>query len=356
MNIKVNKQDLVNALDKVSGSVDSRPNVPVLSGILIESNPDSISFTGTNLKMTIKSVINIQGFELSSAIVPAKKFISIIKSLSGSEVSIKVAGNNATIKSGRSRFKINCFDVNEWPSITGESESLNFTINSSVLKDLFKSVMGAVSNDESRAALNGVLFDIKNNNLKCVATDGRRIAINESPINSDIETNCIVPTKALAEFMKSISGDVDVKIHESSIVFESSCSLIESKLIEGSYPNYNQIIPKSHPESIDLDRKSVLDSIKRVSVILNDSSESIQLDFKSGKDLAISANSGSNSSTESIPCESNDILLSFNPAFIVDALNSTNSSEITLKYADDKAPCILTDNDNFMYIVMPMRG
>lgn len=357
MKFKIEKQDLITSIDKVIGAVDNRPNIPILSGILIKADNDDVTFEATNLNIRMRTHTQASISESGSMVVPAKKFTSIVKSLSGSEISIELKDNIATIKGGRSKFKINCQESKDWPISDDFGESLDFLLNSSTLKDLLKSVMSASSSDETRAALNGVLFDIKPNLLKCVATDGRRIAINETIIDTPIETQCIVPTKTINEVIKNVAGDVKVSVFDSCVMFTSHSVSLESKIIEANYPNYSQIIPKTSPSSVDLDRKSVLDSIKRVSVILNDASESVKLDFEASGDLIISASSGVDLSSESVPCAINqDLSIKFNPTFLMDGLNSSPSNEVTLKYTDNIAPCILTDNGNFTYVVMPMRG
>jgi DNA polymerase III subunit beta len=357
MKLKINKIDLVNALDKVSGAINPKPTLPILSGVLIKVESNNLYVEATNLDLRIESNTVCESEIEGTVVIPAKKFISIIKSLSGSEVSIELKGNTAIIKSNKSKFKIHCQESTDWPVNDLKGDYKLSAINSSTIKNLFKSVMSAVSNDESRAALNGVLIDIEETSIKCVATDGRRIALNEFEFGTGIEIQCIVPLKSISEVIKNISGDVAISIFENCIKFTSSGVTIESKIIEANFPNYANIVPKTTLKEISLNRKNMIESIKRISTVLNNFSEPIKLEFKSGKDLEISAASDANSSNESVMCESSDdVILNFNPMFLIDGLSSSLSDDIILKYNDNVQPCVLTDNKNFTYVIMPMRG
>jgi DNA polymerase-3 subunit beta len=294
--------------------------------------------------------------------LPARRLFNIVRELPSSEIQFDVDGKNtASIRSGQSFFKILGLPEEEFPPLPKFEDAKVVTIRQKDLRDGLRKTSYAISTDETRYVLNGVLFSFKDNKLTLVATDGRRLAMVEIELEfpRSHEMDIIVPTKAVAELQRLLGDDGDVKVSMGSgqIAFDLNKTLLVSKLIEGNYPNYRQVIPAETKERVKLEREAFLNSLRRVSLLASDKSNSIKLNF-SKNNIDITANTpevGEAKESLAVQYKGREFSIAFNPEFLMAPLRNLSEDEVFLDMIDEMSPGILKIQTPFLYVLMPMR-
>ena len=362
MKFSVSKEKLLAGLQSVQNVVSTRTTLPILSNVLLRSANGQLRLTTTDLDYGVTDIITVQSEKDGSTTLPVRRLASIIRELPGAEVQIEVDSKHATsIRSGPSFFKINGLGEEEFPALPKFTEAKRYTLRQKDLRDALKKTSYAISSDDTRYVLNGIFFSFKDERLTMVATDGRRLALVHVEVEfpkSD-ELDVIVPTKCVNELGRLIGneGDVQIVIGDNQIAFEIGDKLIISKMVEGNYPNYQQVIPGDAKERITLERESFLNAVHRVSLLNNDKSSSIKLTFtKNNLEIASSA-SGVGESNESIAVayKGRDLSIAFNPEFLQAPLRALTEDEIFLDLIDEMSPGVIKIPTPFLYVLMPMR-
>ena len=294
--------------------------------------------------------------------LPARRISSIIRELPDSPVEIEVDEKDvANVTCGASFFKIIGISEDEFPPISKPEGKFSYHIDQGVFKEMLRKTSYSASSDETRYVLNGVLLSFKGNKLTIVATDGRRLALVEQEIEfpKEAEAEIILPTKAVSELLHTLSDDGELKIHtkENQIVFEFNKIVITSKLIEGTYPNYRQVIPAECEERITVERESLLTALKRVSLLTTDKSNATKLNFSKNKLIVITTTPDVGEARESIPIKytGKQVSVAFNPEFMMDPLKNLASDEIFVELTDELSPGVIKCDIPFLYVLMPMR-
>ncbi len=269
--------------------------------------------------------------------------------------------NAASIRSGQSFFKILGLPEEEFPPLPKFDDAKVVTIRQKDLRDGLRKTSYAISTDETRYVLNGLLFSFKDNKLTLVATDGRRLAMLDIDLEfpRSHEADIIVPTKAVTELQRLLTdeGDVRVSVGSGQIAFDLNNTLLVSKLIEGNYPNYKQVIPGEMKERVTLERETFLNSLRRVSLLASDKSNSIKLNF-SKNNIDITANTPEvGEAKESLPVvyKGREFSIAFNPEFLMAPLRNLTEDEIFLDLIDEMSPGVIKIQSPFLYVLMPMR-
>jgi DNA polymerase-3 subunit beta len=269
--------------------------------------------------------------------------------------------NVASIRCGPSFFKILGLPEEEFPPLPKFENAKVFNIRQKDLKDGLKKTAYAISTDETRYVLNGILFSFKDNKLTLVATDGRRLALVDIELEfpRSHEVDIIVPTKAVTELSRLLAEDGDVKLSvgENQVTFEAVGTLLASKLIEGNYPNYRQVIPGEMRERVKLEREVFLQSVHRVSLLSSEKSNSVKLVF-SKNNIEIVANTPDvGEAKESLPAQykGKELSIAFNPEFLMAPLRSLTEEEVFLDLIDEMSPGVIKIQTPFLYVLMPMR-
>src|SRR6202162_1273544 len=257
MKFSVSKDKLLEGLSTVQNVVSTRTTLPILSNVLLQASDGEVRLTTTDLDVGVRGTIEAQVERTGATTLPARRLFAIVRELPSSEIYFDVDSKNlASIRSGSSFFKILGLPEEEFPSLARFEEAKIFTIAQKDLKDGLKKTSYAISTDETRYVLNGVLFSFKENKLTLVATDGRRLALIDLELEfpRSQELDIIVPTKAVTEIQRLLceEGEVKLSISENQIAFELNRTLLVSKLIEGNYPNYRQVIPGEAKERVTL--------------------------------------------------------------------------------------------------------
>ena len=362
MKFSVSKEKLLEGLQTVQNVVSTRTTLPILSNVLIQAADDRLRFTTSDLDVGIRAGVDAGIEKPGATTLPAKRLLSIVRELPASEIVVEVDSKNvASIRSGPSFFKILGLPEEEFPPLPKFENAKTFTLRQKDLKDALKKTAYAISTDETRYVLNGILFSFRDNKLTLVATDGRRLALVDIELEfpRSHEGDVIIPSKAIGELQRLLTdeGDLKLSLGENQAAFEVEGAFLVTKLIEGNYPNYKQVIPAETKERITLERVLFHDAVHRVSLLASEKSNSVKLVFTKNN-LEIAANTpdvGEAHESLAIPYKGRDLAIAFNPEFLMAPLKNLSVDEVYLDLIDEMSPGVLRNKDPFLYVIMPMR-
>jgi DNA polymerase-3 subunit beta len=367
MNLTIAKDQILVGLQAVQNVVGSRTTLPILSNVLMRAEGTTVEFTATDLDVTVACKVEARVAKPGATTVPVKKLFGIVRELTGGEIEIEVDEKNlCSIRSGSSFYKINGLGADEFPPLPQFKDDKKVELPQETIKGMMRKTSFAVSTDESRYVLNGLFLSLKDNKMTMVATDGRRLALVDEEVDLN-ETNTgefIIPAKAVGELnrLMTATGTVEIKLGENQASFslkdEKGFSvLLITKLIEGNYPNYRQVIPGEAKERVPLGREEFLQALRRAEIMTSEKANSVRLTF--GKNtLAITANSpdvGEARETLGVNYKGNEMAIAFNPRYLIEALTALTEDEVFLELIDELSPGVLKINGPFLYVVMPMR-
>jgi DNA polymerase-3 subunit beta len=318
--------------------------------------------TTTDLDISERCYVECQIEEPGSTTLPIRRLASIIRELDEGKIMVEVDEDDvATVQSGSSYFKIIGMSVRDFPPVPVTEGKFCYRIDQGVLREMLRKTSYAISQDETRRVLNGVLMAFKDNKLTMVATDGRRLALVEQEIEfpPEAEAELILPNKAVTELMRLLSNEGDLKVYAQTnqAVFEIGTTMMSSKLIDGVYPNYRQVIPGACDERVVIEREALLSALRRVSVVTTDKSNATRLTF-SANQLTISINTpdvGEGRDTLPVKYAGKEISIIFNPEYVMDPLKNIDDDEVYLEMNDGHSPALLKCNVPFLYVLMPLR-
>ena len=362
MKFTISKQSFLDALQQVQHVVSTRTTLPILSNVLIEAKGSELKLTTTDLDVGVSGTVMADVEKEGATTLPAKRLVSIIRELPAENVEITVDSKNyASIKSGPSFFKIIGLGEDEFPPLPKFEEAKEYMMSQEVLLDSLKKTSYAISNDETRYVLNGIYTSFKDGKITLVATDGRRLAMVENDLEfpSSHEADVIIPSKAVAELQRLLTdkGDVIIRLADSQVAFEINGSHLVSKLIEGNYPNYRQVIPNNTSERIQIGREAFLETVRRVSLIASDKSNSVKLAFGANS-IDVMANTqdvGESSERIDVTYSGAEFAIAFNPEFLMAPLKNLDTQDVYLDLIDEMSPGVIRIDGTFLYVIMPMR-
>ena len=373
MKFKVNRNHFFNGLSSVTNVVGSRATMPILQNVLIEAEGDTVTLTTTNLDLGICCRIKASVSTPGRITLPVKKLVPIVRALSSSDTIVELTGKDRVkITSGSSVFQIAGLPADQFPPISNFAGQPTISINQDDLGDMLRKVSYAQSSDENRYILNGVFFEFAEGKLTVVATDGRRLAKCERKLaGSDKTLALILPARTIIELMRLLKsgGEAHVSHNERQVGFtidipKNEEGLVDriqlvSKVVEGNYPNYRQVIPKEAGSKVRLEREKLLESVNRAALMTDDRNNTIRLSVsKKTQNLEISAKSDSGEAHEPIAVkyEGPDVTIAFNPQYIVDPLKALTEDELDFEFKDEMSPGVLRGlKDDFLCVVMPQR-
>lgn len=362
MKFTISKQAFLDAIQQVQHVVSARTTLAILSNVLLKAKAGVLELTTTDLDVGVSGSVPAEVEEPGATTLPARRLATIIRELPADEVEVSVDEKNiASIRSGPSTFKLLGLTSEEFPPLPRFDGGSEFKMDQSQLRDCLRRTSYAISTDETRYVLNGILFSFKDNLLTMVATDGRRLAMVEQELEfpQSHEIEFIVPTKAVNELSRLLGdeGEVTIKVTGSQAGFDMGRGLLVTKLIEGNYPNYRQVIPGEPKERIQIERETFLRSVSRVSLLASEKSNSVKLQFAPGNVEIVAASQDIGEARESlaIPYKGPTMTIAFNPEFLMAPLRNLNSDEITLCLIDEISPGVVRVGGSFLYVLMPMR-
>lgn len=372
MEIILNKEDFSNGIKIVEKITSQKAIQPILSNILIESvASDRVKLCATDLKLAINYKISAQVEKEGAITLSAKKLSEIVSKLSSVEIALKSQEetDNVKIKSGKTEFDMIGLPANEFPKVLDENNSQDtktIIINKNEFSKAIKQVIFAVSMQETQPVLTGVCFNIENNVLELAATDGNRLTRIQKEIETPVEEliNFVVPAKTLAEVQRisSIVEDenITLKIQKNKIVFEFENLTFQSCLIDGIYPKYQQLIPTSSEKKITIDRVELINSIERVSIMVNDRTNIMKFNFSQGQleIMADTPDAGKSKDYIDIQYDFSDMLIAFNFKYVLDSLKNMDSKNVEIEISDVLAASIFKpqdDKSNYICLIMPVK-
>lgn len=375
MKFKISKEHFSTGLRQVTNVVSSKPQMAVLNNVLIKAEGGNVMLTTTNLELGIRCSIKAEVEEPGDITLPVKKLAAIINAMPQQEVVMESSdGQTARIRSGRSDFnRFNGLKAEDFPALPSFVDQHSYELPPQELALMLRSVSYAQSTDENRYILNSVFFNFSEGKLSLVATDGRRLAMisRDMKIDHEDEGSIILPAKTVTELEKLLSQGKMVKIsfNERQVAFdievgeESSNSgltgsiYLVSKIVEGSYPNYKQVIPKEAEHRIKVERELMLETVQRVALMTNDKQNSVKLKIADNC-LEISGESAElGEAKEPIEVEYTgpEVKIGFNPEFLLSPLRNLTKDEVFFEFKDEMSPGVFKTLDNFLCVVMPLR-
>lgn len=362
MKIAVTKESLLEGLQRTQNVVSSRPTLPILTNVLLEADESGLRLTTTDLEVGIRCRVEAKVEKPGTTTLPARKLVSIVREMPNAEILIETDSKNAaTIRCGASFFKILGLPKEEFPVFPAIEKGNELNLKQSELRDGLRKTSYAISTDEARFVLNGILFSLQENKLTLVATDGRRLALFDSDLEfpKSSERDFILPTKAVTELQRLLGeeGGMVIASSENLVSFDLGGTVLVSKLVEGNYPNYRQVIPGAAKERVTLEREAFLNCVRRVSLLSTDKTSSVRLNFtKNNLDItATTPEVGEAKESMAINYRGKDISIAFNPEFLMDPLRNLSNEEVYLELIDEMSPGVLKIQTPFLYVIMPMR-
>jgi len=363
MKFNCKKEDLQAVLSLAHSIVNPKSTLSILSNVLIETEgPHDLYITATDLEIGAKCLVKAEVIDQGSVTLPAKKFFDVVKGFPIRDLTIEISENNvASLTSESTLVKILGLPKDEFPKFPEVSMDRAITIGQAVFKKMLQRTVYAISEDSTRYVLTGLYMSFKDGNMHAVATDGKRLSVvkKEISIPEGMEEAIIVPAKTVNEVMRSLKeeGDVLISIVGNHVAFKVSNILIVSRLIEGHFPDYGQVIPEKTDEKIIINREELLSAISRASIFTDEKSNSVKIKVSKNK-LTLSSNIaevGESKEEIDLTYEGKEILVAFNPSYLIDVLKTIENEEVTLELSNSESPGVIRTNETFTYVIMPMR-
>lgn len=369
MKFSIDRSDLMRCVSHVQSAVEKRNTIPILANVRMEAKDGGLTLATTDMDMEINETVNAVIEQPGSTTVPAHTLHDIVRKLpDGASVTLTLepGGNIMTVKAGRSVFKLSCLPVNDFPSLNSGELPTEFSLSAADLRTLIDRTRFAMSMEETRYYLNGIyLHEAEQNGIKvlrAVATDGHRLARFEMPLPAGAEgmPGVIISRKTVNELRKLIDEAADkvkISLSGSKIRFAFDHIVLTAKLIDGTFPEYDRVIPKGNDKVVEIDPKLFTSAIDRVSTISDGKSRAIKITM-AGKTMTLSANSpDAGSATEEVEIQNDhDMEIGFNAKYLLD-ITQLMAGGCRLTLADAAAPTIIqdTDDDSTLYVLMPLR-
>ena len=372
MKFKINRDHFANGLAQVLNVVGSKATMPILSNVLIEAEKDQISLTTTNLDLGIRCKIKAEVKETGAITLPVKRLAGIVRELPNVDVAFDASPNHSVkLASGGSTFRIMGIGKEEFPPLAEFGDEKAYSLEQAELAAMLRSVAYAQSTDETRYILNGVYFNFKEGKLSLVATDGRRLALmaKEMDVPAASAGAIILPAKTVSELTRLLDKGEKVKINfnDRRAAFQiatdkDTSGLIDhvylySKVVEGNYPNYQQVIPKETHQRIKLERELFLQCVHRAALVCSEKANSVKIKLSSNL-LELTAQSpdfGEAHESMAIGYSGPELQVAFNPTFLMDPLKALTKDEVFFEVKDEVSPGVFKTLESFVCVIMPVR-
>jgi DNA polymerase-3 subunit beta len=353
-----------------------------LGGVRLESTGNHLAVVGTDLDLTVHASTEAIGITDGVCVAPAKLLADITRSLEPGAVTIESEGNTIEIGAARSRFSLRTFPVDDFPSLPDPPQAATF-LPAASLASALRQVVRAASNDDARPLLTGVLIAAEGNGIRLVATDSYRLAMRDIEGSDALGagSQILVPARALAELQKlsalgiaskeeaaTKNGDGDaatpgpsvgLSISDHEVTFIAGDVKVSTRLLDGTYPDYRQLIPDQYPNRLHVGKDSLLDALRRVRLLVRDNTTPVRLSMRSGGvDLTVvSQEVGDASETVDADFDGTDLTIAFNPTYLIDGVEAVSGDEVVLQTVDATKPATVqaAEEGNFRYLLMPVR-
>lgn len=366
MKITISKEQIVKGLQSVQGVVSESSHMPIIANVMIEASGTSLKLTATDLDISIACSVEAKVFTEGSTTVSARKMFGIVREMVGSEIEIESDEKSVcSVRSGNSFYRINGLSTEEFPPIGKLEKPKTFKIDQSAWKQLMQRTSFAMSAEANRYVLCSMMVVIGEESITTVTADGRRLAIASVDVESKGKScgQLIVPSGSVNELLRltQADGEVEISYTETAATFafknKDAPITLWTKLVDGAYPNYKQIIPKESKEKVRVPRSELIGALKRAEIMTNEKMSSVKFAFTKNN-LIISANSpgvGDASESIAVKYKGEEIAIAFNPKYILDALSNLADDEVIFEMMDGISPLVVKIDGPFVYVVSPMR-
>ena len=365
MKISVDRSQLLGPLQVAHAVVERRQTLPILANVLITANEHGFRLSATDLEveLSVPGVLD-ECAGPGSTTVPARKLLDLCRALpDGAKLTIETSGDRANVRAGRSRFSLGTLPAEQFPGIDVSGEELVLELPQRELRRAIEATYFAMAQQDVRYYLNGMLFEVQDGRCRLVATDGHRMAVTELPVAAaQAARRVIVPRKTVIEALR-ILADEDTSarlgLGTDHVTLSAAEVVFKSKVIDGSFPDYERVIPRNQDKVLDVDRVSLRDSLGRVAIFANEKYRSVRVQLES-KLLRLSANNADNEEAEEeleVSYDGPRLEIGFNVSYLIDVLNALKSDAVRLHLSDPGSSCLMTDptGGTSRYVVMPMR-
>ncbi len=366
MKFTISRENFLQPLQLVSGAVERRHTLPILSNVLIKVSDNSLWLTGTDLEVELISNVTLSGeFEEGEITVPAKKLFDICRGLGDeNEIKFHLDGNKAVIRSGRSKYTLSTLSANDYPNLEDWEGEVEFEISRANLKHLIDSTHFSMAQQDVRYYLNGMSLETEEHLIRTVATDGHRLALCrlEYQAASLPTKQVIIPRKGVLEISRLIEDDdklLKVQIGANHIRIFSNDFIFTSKLVDGRFPDYRRVLPKDGDKVIAASKDLLKNAFSRAAILSNEKFRGVRLNLSNGE-LKITANNPEQEEAEEIldiDYQGGELEIGFNVAYLIDVFNSLNSEQVKVSLSDSNSSALIEDaaDSSALYVIMPMR-
>ena len=366
MKATIERATLLKSLSHVQSVVERRNTIPILSNVLIEAREDnSIRLMATDLDLQVDESVPANVDQPGATTVPAHTLFEIVRKLpEGSQVELDVAEGKMHLSAGRSRFHLSTLPRDDFPVISEGELPTRFELPAATLRQIVDKTRFAISSEETRYYLMGIFLHVVDDQLKAAATDGHRLAriVIPKPDGADGMPDVIVPRKCVAELRKlleEVEGTVEVSLSPTKVRFGLGSAVLTSKLIDGTFPDYNRVIPTANDKLLKLDPKTFSAGVDRVSTIASEKTRAVKMSVDRDKVTLSVTSPESGTATEELPADygADTLEIGFNARYLLDILGEIDGDTVEVHLADAAAPTLLRENDksNALYVLMPMR-
>ncbi len=365
MRFTLQREAFLKPLAQVVNVVERRQTLPVLANFLVQVQGGQLSLTGTDLEVEMVSRIAVEDAQDGETTIPARKLFEIVRALpDGSRVTVSQTGEKITVQAGRSRFTLATLPANDFPSVDEVEATERVAVPESALKELIERTAFAMAQQDVRYYLNGLLFDLRDQLLRCVATDGHRLALCETALENSTgsKRQIIVPRKGVTELQRLLEGDdreVELEVGRSHVRVKRDDVTFTSKLIDGRFPDYEAVIPIGADREVKVDRETLRASLQRAAILSNEKYRGVRVEVTPGQ-LKISAhNPEQEEAQEEIEAETqvSDLAIGFNVNYLLDALSALRDEHIVILLRDSNSSALVREasSEKSRHVVMPLR-
>ncbi len=368
MIIKIEREKLIEPLKNIVGVSEKKQTMPILGNVLLITKANKLRLVASDLEVEISTDVDFDTTEAINTTLPSRKFLDILKSLPGTDqVAIEIGDSKATIKSGKSRFVLATLPGSDFPYQESEA-SYDCKVSAEVLDTLINQTAFSMAVQDARHFLNGLFFEVTDSRITVVATDGHRLSMSASDLkNSAEKTSCIIPRKCIMEIKRILTSFkdnkeilVDFNITKSDIFIKIGQYIIKSKLIEGSYPDYNKVFPESLPHKLDVNKDELKLALQRMSILSNEQFKGVKLSLSKSETKLSTNNPSQEEGEDSISCSysGDEMEIGFNLTYLIEVIDVISSENVVLQLNNSDSGCLISSNNESAlnkYIIMPMR-
>src|ERR1700754_4568335 len=351
MQFSIQREVLLKPLQQVVGVVERRQTLPVLTNLLVRASGSEVSFTGTDLEVEMVATTAADAVQEGEITLPARKLFDIVRALpDGAKIDVKLNGERISVNAGRSRFTLATLPATEFP-VVDES-------------DLMDRPAFAMANQDVRYYLNGMLLDLQEHTLRCVATDGHRLALKETKLESSVSARrqIIIPRKGVNELIglfESGEGTVELEFGRNHLRVRRGGVVFTSKLIDGRFPDYEAVIPLGADKAATIERDVLRSALQRAAILSNEKYRGVKLELTPGRIKIVAHNPEQEEAQEEVEAETvvDDLAVGFNVGYLLDALGALRGDKVRINLRDAQSSCLLQEegNDEARHVVMPLR-